>query len=37
MMTVGVSVFLCAVLIMGEVPEIKWIGLDWIKSRLEIT
>ena len=25
-----VSVFLCAVLIMGQVPEIKWIGLDWI-------
>ena len=25
-----VSVFLCAVLLMGQVPEIKWIGLDWI-------
>jgi len=25
-----VSVFLCAVLLMGQVPELKWIGLDWI-------
>jgi len=24
-----VSVFLCAVLLMGQVPELKWIGLDW--------
>jgi len=28
-----VSVFLCAVLLMGQVPELKWIGLDWIGYR----
>jgi len=29
-----VSVFLiCAVLLMGQVPEIKWIGLDWVSPK----
>ena len=31
-----VSVFLCAVLLMGQVPEIKWIGLDWIFRSIRI-